>query len=384
MNKILVIGSTNIDMIACVKHLPRPGGEARFMQSNGGKGANQAVAAARLGGDVAFVSCLGDDAGAAALRQQFAADGINTEALFTAKDTPTGTALIFVSQDGENCIAVAPGANHSLTCEAIDAVADRIAGAEYLLVQLEIPMETVACAIEKAYAAGTRVVLNPAPAMPLADELLRKVYLITPNRTESETLTGIPVHTVQDASKAAGTLLAKGVGNVIVTLGSEGALIRTPAEELLIPARTVTPVDTTAAGDVFNGALLVALSEGRSLAAAVRFGMGTGLYCILGLIGKSFVVDGAIENIRLRKVCTIVTSNPQPILDFIIHNMNRSATVEKAYGAYTHHELSVLVTVLTRRQALQLRNFLRENDPHSFITIVNSSEIIGKGFRSFN
>ena len=231
----------------------------------------QAVAAARLGGDVAFVSCLGDDAGAAALRQQFAADGINTEALFTAKDTPTGTALIFVSQDGENCIAVAPGANHSLTCEAIDAVADRIAGAEYLLVQLEIPMETVACAIEKAYAAGTRVVLNPAPAMPLADELLRKVYLITPNRTESETLTGIPVHTVQDASKAAGALLAKGVGNVIVTLGSEGALIRTPAEELLIPARTVTPVDTTAAGDVFNGALLVALSEGRSLADAVRF-----------------------------------------------------------------------------------------------------------------
>ena len=231
MNKILVIGSTNIDMIACVKHLPRPGetvGEARFMQSNGGKGANQAVAAARLGGDVAFVSCLGDDAGAAALRQQFAADGINTEALFTAKDTPTGTALIFVSQDGENCIAVAPGANHSLTCEAIDAVADRIAGAEYLLVQLEIPMETVACAIEKAYAAGTRVVLNPAPAMPLVDELLRKVYLITPNRTESETLTGIPVHTVQDASKAAGALLAKGVGNVIVTLGSEGALIRRP------------------------------------------------------------------------------------------------------------------------------------------------------------
>ena len=113
------------------------------------------------------------------------------------------------------------------------------------------------------------------------------------------------------------------------------------------------------------------------LAAAWRFGMGTGLYCILGLIGKSFVVDGAIENIRLRKVCTIMTSNPQPILDFIIKEMNRSATVEKAYGAYTHHELSVLVTVLTRRQALQLRNFLRENDPHSFITIVNSIQFVG-------
>ena len=279
MNKILVIGSTNIDMIACVKHLPRPGetvGEARFMQSNGGKGANQAVAAARLGGDVAFVSCLGDDAGAAALRQQFAADGINTEALFTAKDTPTGTALIFVSQDGENCIAVAPGANHSLTCEAIDAVADRIAGAEYLLVQLEIPMETVACAIEKAYAAGTRVVLNPAPAMPLADELLRKVYLITPNRTESETLTGIPVHTVQDASKAAGALLAKGVGNVIVTLGSEGALIRTPAEELLIPARTVTPVDTTAAGDSFNAGFSIGIARGYAIEDAIKLGNAVG------------------------------------------------------------------------------------------------------------
>lgn len=274
MNKILVIGSTNIDMIACVEHLPRPGetvGEARFMQSNGGKGANQAVAAARLGGDVAFVTCLGDDAVAETLRRQFADDGIDTEALFTAEGTPTGTALIYVSQDGENCIAVAPGANHRLTCEAIDAVTDRIAGADYLLIQLEIPMETVAYAIEKAHEVGTRVVLNPAPAMPLPDELLRKVYLITPNRTESETLTGIAVHTPQDASLAADALLAKGVGNVIVTLGGEGALIKTSTGEQLIPACKVTPVDTTAAGDVFNGALLVALSEGRSLSDAVHF-----------------------------------------------------------------------------------------------------------------
>ncbi len=120
------------------------------------------------------------------------------------------------------------------------------------------------------------------------------------------------------------------------------------------------------------------------LVAAWRFGLGTGLYCILGLFGKSFVVDGVIERLRLRKVCTVVTENPQPILDFIIQNMNRSATVEKGYGAYTHHEQSVLVTVLTRRQAMMLRNFLRVHDPKSFMTIVNSSEIIGKGFRSFN
>ena len=274
MSKILVIGSSNIDMIARVRQLPRPGetvGEAQFMQSNGGKGANQAVAAARLGGDVAFVSCLGSDAGAAALRQQFAADGIDIESLFQVADTPTGTALIFVSEEGENSIAVAPGANRRLTREVIDAVADRIAGAEYLLLQLEIPMDTVAYAIEKAREAGTRVVLNPAPAMPLSDDLLRKVYLLTPNRTETETLTGIAVHSAHDASKAAGILLAKGVENVIVTLGSEGALIKNAAGEELIPADKVRPVDTTAAGDVFNGALLVALTEGKPLAEVVRF-----------------------------------------------------------------------------------------------------------------
>lgn len=117
-------------------------------------------------------------------------------------------------------------------------------------------------------------------------------------------------------------------------------------------------------------------------AAAVRFGMATGLYCFLGLIGKSLVVDGAIERIHLSKVCTVVTADPQPVLDFIIKEMNRSATVEKAYGAYTHHEMSVIVTVLNRRQAVQLRNYLRANEPQAFITIVNSSEIIGKGFRA--
>lgn len=274
MNKILVIGSTNIDLIARVEHLPRPGetvGEAQFMQSNGGKGANQAVAAARLGGDVGFVSCLGDDAGADALRRQFAADGIHTDALVTIPDTPTGTALIYVSQDGENCIAVAPGANRHLTRERIDEAAARIAGAEYLLIQLEIPMDTIVYAVEKAWQAGTKVVLNPAPAMELPEDLLRKVYLLTPNRTECETLTGLRIDTPDAASQAAARLLARGVGQVIVTLGSDGALIRTPAFEERIPACRVTPVDTTAAGDVFNGALLVALAEGKSLVDAVRF-----------------------------------------------------------------------------------------------------------------
>lgn len=274
MNRILVIGSTNIDLIARVRQLPRPGetvGEAFFMQANGGKGANQAVAAARLGGDVGFVTCVGNDASGAALSEQFVADGIDTGAVFTVDDTPTGTALIFVSEDGENSIAVAPGANRRLTPATIDAVADRIAAADYLLLQLEIPMETVIHAVETAHKAGTKVVLNPAPAMPLSDELLRKVDLITPNRTESETLTGVAVHTVQDASRAARILQEKGVGQVIITLGADGALIRTPAGEEHVPAPRVTPVDTTAAGDVFNGALLVALAERKRLAEAVRF-----------------------------------------------------------------------------------------------------------------
>ncbi|WP_418983530.1 ribokinase [Alistipes sp.] len=274
MNKILVIGSSNIDLIARVRQLPRPGetvGEALFMQANGGKGANQAVAAARLGGDVGFVSSLGSDAAAAVLREQFAADGIDTSTLMTVDDIPTGTALIFVSEDGENSIAVAPGANRRLTRERIDAVADRIAGADYLLLQLEIPLDTVAYAVELAHRAGTKVVLNPAPAMPLPDELLRQVHLITPNRTEAETLTGRAVHTVDDAAEAAGILLGKGVGQVIVTLGADGALIRTPEQTEHVPAPHVTPVDTTAAGDVFNGALLVALSERKSLSDAVRF-----------------------------------------------------------------------------------------------------------------
>lgn len=274
MSKILVIGSTNVDLIASVGRLPRPGetvGDARFLQSDGGKGANQAVAAARLGGDVGFVTCLGEDLHAKRLREQFAAVGIDPSTCFSVPGEPTGTALIYVSADGENCIAVAPGANRMLDRAAIDSVADRIAAAEYVLLQLEIPLDTVIYAIEKAYAAGTKVVLNPAPAAQLPDEVLRKVYLITPNRTECEALTGLPVRTADDASRAAAALLEKGVRRVIVTLGGEGALIKDTAGEDRVPACRVEAVDTTAAGDVFNGALLVALSEGEPLLDAVRF-----------------------------------------------------------------------------------------------------------------
>lgn len=274
MSKIVVIGSTNVDLIARVAHLPLPGetvGDAVFMQANGGKGANQAVAAARLGGDVIFVTCLGNDANGVALRNQFADDGIDTSSIITTDDAPTGTALIFVSHDGENCIAVAPGANYRLTPEVVASKEECIATAEYVLLQNEIPSESVALAIEKAHAAGAKAVLNPAPAMAVADALLAKLYMITPNETEAETLTGIAIHTTADAVRAADALLAKGVQNVIITLGSKGALVKNSEIEQVVPAFRVEAVDTTAAGDVFNGALLVALSEGKALTNAVRF-----------------------------------------------------------------------------------------------------------------
>lgn len=273
MKKIIVAGSSNVDFTARVSSLPKPGetiGGAKLMQANGGKGANQAVAAARLGADVLFVTCLGNDASGSMLASSFKADGIDTSAIkFT--DTPTGTALIFVDDNAENCIAVAPGANDDLIPADIDAVEDRMAGAEYLLLQLEVPMQTVERAAELAGSLGLKVVLNPAPMKPLSDSLLSRLFLITPNETEAERLTGIHIENEEDAARAAAVFFGKGVENVIITLGSKGSLLCAGGECKLVPARKVKAVDTTAAGDVFNGALVAALAEGRSLEDAARF-----------------------------------------------------------------------------------------------------------------
>ena len=275
MSKIVVAGSSNIDMTAYVKSLPRPGetiGGGRFMQANGGKGANQAVSAGRLGGDVLFLTCVGDDMQGRMLKDVFAADGIDTSCMKFSPDSPTGTALIFVADDGENCIAVAPGANRELLPEDIDAAAEMLSKAEYLLMQLEIPLETVYHAVDLAYEAGVKVVLNPAPfsdAIPV--EVLSKLWLITPNETEAEKLTGIRIASAGDAFQAADFLLSQGVKNVIITLGSSGSIICNADTHELVPARKVTAVDTVGAGDVYNGALVTALSEGKSLVEAARF-----------------------------------------------------------------------------------------------------------------
>jgi ribokinase len=274
MSKIVVLGSTNIDIIAQVKKLPFPGetvGNARMRQANGGKGANQAVAAARLGGDVTFLTCLGNDANGRKLSEEFSTDGVNMNFAKFTSDAPTGTALIFVAENGENCIAVIPGANSELTPEDVEMRADEIRKADYLLLQQEIPEQTVIRAINIAFDAGVKVVLNPAPMRRIPEEIFSKLYLITPNETETSEIINKKVSSEKDAIKAAESLRRKGVSNVIITMGSSGSLVCDKDGSRLIPSRKVQVIDTTAAGDVYNGALLAALSENKSIDDAAKF-----------------------------------------------------------------------------------------------------------------
>lgn len=271
--RVVVVGSANTDLVVRVAKLPRPGETVlggTFASVGGGKGANQAVAAARAGGDVAFIAMLGrDDLGDAALAA-YKAEGIETSFIGRAADCPSGVALILVDQAGENSIAVASGANDRLDPAQIDAARDVITAADTVLVQLEIPLETVRRTVELAAAAGRRVILNPAPARPLDASLLAKVSVITPNETEAELLTGMAVVDEAAAAMVAERLRALGPDTVL-TLGRRGCLVADGDIPTLISGHAVTAVDTVAAGDVFNGSLAVALAEGFDLAAAARF-----------------------------------------------------------------------------------------------------------------
>jgi ribokinase len=272
-SRIVVIGSANTDLVVRVPALPRRGETVlggTFAQVGGGKGANQAVAAARAGGAVTFVAMLGpDDLGDTALAA-YRAEGIDTRFIGRAAGCASGVALILVDDAGENCIAVASGANDRLTPAAIDAAREAIAAADVVLVQLEIPLDTVRHAVAVATAAARRVILNPAPARPLDADLLAQVAVITPNETEAELLTGIAVDD-DAAAHAAAVKLRAGGPAAVLTLGSRGCLVVADGEPLLVPGHAVTPVDTVAAGDVFNGSLAVALAEGRDLAGAAAF-----------------------------------------------------------------------------------------------------------------
>jgi ribokinase len=271
---ITVIGSTNTDMVVVTETLPRPGETllgGRFFMNAGGKGANQAVAASRLGGNVNFIAKTGNDVFGRQARELFNKEGIDTRSVFTDNETASGVALINVDNHGENCIAVAPGANDRLTPNDIQSAEKQISEAEIVLLQLEIPLETVEYAVKLAFEAGKKTVLNPAPARQLPEHLYKQLFLITPNETEAEVLTGVRVKDESSAQRAAEILISKGTRHVIITLGSKGAYLYSGGAGHNVPAPKVNAVDTTAAGDVFNGALCVALAENRSLEEAVRF-----------------------------------------------------------------------------------------------------------------
>jgi len=270
----VVVGSSNTDMIIRVPRIPRAGETllgGEFLTSAGGKGANQAVGAARAGGKVAFIARVGRDAFGDQAIAGLLRDGIDVSRVFRDKLTPSGVALIFVAQDGENSIAVAGGANAKLSPSDVKKAAGVIRSAGLLVAQLETPLATVTAAVELAVKAGVPVILNPAPARPLPSSLLERISILTPNETEAELLTGIKVTDAAAAAKACSKLRSRGVGIVILTLGERGAFLADANGQRLVPGFKVKTVDSTAAGDIFNGALSVALAEGKAVLDAVRF-----------------------------------------------------------------------------------------------------------------
>jgi len=273
-NKIVVVGSSNTDMIAKLPRLPKPGetiGEGAFSTAAGGKGANQAVAAARAGAEVGLVARVGDDSFGEQAIAGFVGDGINVQHVTRDPSAPSGVALIFVDDKGENSIAVAPGANAGLTPKDVEEAEGLVSAAEVVVMQLETPLDTVERAAALACEHDARVILNPAPAQPLSDAILGNVSILTPNESEAELLTGVPVEDEAGAEKAARALVARGVETVILTLGSRGAFVFESGSGQMVPGFKVEAVDTTAAGDVFNGTLAVGLAEGMSLVEAARF-----------------------------------------------------------------------------------------------------------------
>lgn len=271
MKKIIVIGSSNVDMVVRTSHLPAPGETilgGEFFMNQGGKGANQAVAIKRLGGNLIFMAKLGNDVLGRQSVGYFKKEGIDTRYIAFDEDSASGVALISVDDHAENSIVVASGANMLLNEQDVDKMLEEMCEGDILLMQLEIPLQTVEYAARKAFGKGVKVVLNPAPARSLPKELFRHLYMVTPNRIKAEMLTGIKIANDADVEKVAEEICAMGVKNVIITLGSKGCLIREEGVSYRIDAFKVEPVDTTAAGDTFNGALCVGLSEGMDLKQA--------------------------------------------------------------------------------------------------------------------
>ena len=276
--KIVVVGSANTDFVLGVPQMPSKGETVlgdQFRAVRGGKGANQAVAAARLGADVTFVARLGTDSFGDEALAAYRQEGIHTDFVVRDAEIHSGVALILVNPQGENMIAVGPGANSRLTPEDVLAASEAIREADCVLLQLEIPLYAVQAAVEIAHANSVRVIINPAPAQKLSPEILKSIDILTPNETEAAILAG------QDASSKDQKSLVElasllGISRLVVTLGSRGACIVEGGERTDVPAFSIKPVDTTASGDAFNGALAVALARGEDLPQAVRYANAAG------------------------------------------------------------------------------------------------------------
>jgi len=273
LKKIVVIGSLNMDLVVNTPRIPALGETvlgSGFFTAPGGKGANQAVAAARLGGSVSIVGCVGDDIFGKELKQNLLVNDVDIINVKVIENTPTGVAMITV-KDGDNFIIVDPGANFCLTTDIIDELEDLIKDSFLVVIQLEIPFETVERAVESAHKHGVKVLLNPAPARTLPDDLLEKIDIITPNEKECELITGLPVRNIDDAKAAVSFLMQKGIPQVVITMGSAGAVYNNGSKIMHKSAVKVKAVDTTAAGDSFSGAISVALTEGKSIDKAIDF-----------------------------------------------------------------------------------------------------------------
>jgi ribokinase len=274
LSEIIVVGSTNMDMVVKTSHIPAPGETVlggTFLMNPGGKGANQAVAAARLGGRVAFITKIGNDIFAKQSIQLFDNEEINTGGVLADADHPSGIALITVDEVGENSIVVAPGANAHLNTQNVIIKLNDYPDAKIILLQLEIPMETVEAVLKYAHEKGILVMVNPAPVNKKILNLFPFIDILTPNEKEAEMLSGITITDIETAILAATEIRKKGVKKVIITLGKLGAILVNEEGALHIPSPQVTAIDTTAAGDVFNGAVTVCLAEGKSLQEAVSF-----------------------------------------------------------------------------------------------------------------
>lgn len=277
--KIVVVGSINLDLVVRCAALPRPGQTVTgddLREHGGGKGANQAVAAARLGAHTTLIGRVGDDGAGERLRAGLATENVIVPSNLISTNTVSGTAIIAVERGGENHILLVPGANALLTPADVERHAEHIRKAQVLLLQLEIPTATVIAAARIARAAGVRVLLDPAPAPQHFDPALFAVDLLSPNRSEAESLVGRPLPTIAAVSDAAQELVARGAGTVVITLGADGAVLCADEKTLHLPTFTVNAVDATAAGDAFKAALAVRWAEGAPLEAAVRFALAAG------------------------------------------------------------------------------------------------------------